>query len=77
VDSIGGEVDARSAALEQLYRERYAVFRDVLTGVTGNYDTAREVVQESFARALRARRSPTAARARSRHGCGGSRFGSR
>jgi RNA polymerase sigma-70 factor (ECF subfamily) len=50
-------VDARSAALEQLYRERYAVFRDVLTGVTGNYDTAREVVQESFARALRARRS--------------------
>ena len=50
-------MDARSAALEQLYRERYAVFRDVLTGVTGNVETAREVVQESFARALRARKS--------------------
>jgi RNA polymerase sigma-70 factor (ECF subfamily) len=43
--------------LEELYRERYAVFRDVLAGVTGNYETAREIVQEAFARAPRARRS--------------------
>ena len=50
-------MDVRTAALEDLYRERYAVFRDVLTGVTGNRETAREVVQEAFARALRARRS--------------------
>jgi RNA polymerase sigma-70 factor (ECF subfamily) len=50
-------VDARTTALEELYRERYAVFRNVLTGVTGDRETAREVVQEAFARALRARRS--------------------
>lgn len=49
-------MDERARALEDLYRERYRTFRDVLSGVTGNYETAREVVQEAFARALRDRR---------------------
>jgi RNA polymerase sigma factor (sigma-70 family) len=49
--------DRRADALEDLYRERYATFRDVLAGVIGDYDAAREVVQEAFARALRARRT--------------------
>lgn len=48
-------MDERAQALEALYRERYGTFRDVLTGVTGDYETAREVVQEAFARALRER----------------------
>lgn len=43
-------------ALEQLYRDRYRTFRDVLAGVVGSHDLAREVVQEAFARALRERR---------------------
>jgi RNA polymerase sigma-70 factor, ECF subfamily len=47
---------ATSAELESLYRERYARFRDVLAGVVGSHETAREVVQEAFARALRDRR---------------------
>lgn len=46
-------MDDRTHALEELYRQRYSTFRDVLTGVTGNHETAREVVQEAFARALR------------------------
>jgi RNA polymerase sigma-70 factor, ECF subfamily len=49
-------MDELSVALEDLYRRRYAVFRDVLAGVTGDYENAREVVQEAFARALRHRR---------------------
>lgn len=48
-------MDDKTRALEELYRDRYTTFRDVLTGVTGNYETAREVVQEAFARALRER----------------------
>jgi RNA polymerase sigma-70 factor (ECF subfamily) len=47
---------ATSAELELLYRERYARFRDVLAGVVGSHETAREVVQEAFARALRDRK---------------------
>ena len=38
--------------LERLYRERYAGFRNALAMVTGSYDTARDAVQEGFARAL-------------------------
>jgi RNA polymerase sigma-70 factor (ECF subfamily) len=49
-------VDDRTVELEELYRRRYGVFRDVLAGVTGDYENAREVVQEAFARALRERR---------------------
>jgi RNA polymerase sigma-70 factor, ECF subfamily len=49
-------VDEKADALEQLYRERYTIFRDVLAGIVGSHDLARDVVQEAFARALRERR---------------------
>jgi RNA polymerase sigma-70 factor (ECF subfamily) len=49
-------VDRNTDALEQLYRDRYRTFRDVLAGIVGSHDLAREVVQEAFARALRERR---------------------
>lgn len=49
-------MDARTRALERLYRERYVAFRNGLAPVVGTYDEARDVVQEAFARALRARR---------------------
>ena len=49
-------MDRNTDALEQLYRDRYRTFRDVLAGVVGSHDLAREVVQEAFARALRERR---------------------
>jgi DNA-directed RNA polymerase specialized sigma24 family protein len=38
--------------LERLYRERYVGFRNALATVTGSYDTARDAVQEGFARAI-------------------------
>jgi RNA polymerase sigma factor (sigma-70 family) len=38
--------------LERLYRERYFGFRNALATVTGSYDTARDALQEGFARAL-------------------------
>ncbi|MFL5961356.1 MAG: RNA polymerase sigma factor [Gaiellaceae bacterium] len=47
---------ASTAALEELYRARYGVFRDGLAGVVSSREVAREVVQEAFARALRDRR---------------------
>jgi RNA polymerase sigma factor (sigma-70 family) len=50
-------VDERAQAIEALYRERYGRFRDVVTTITGDRDSAHDVVQESFARALRKRRS--------------------
>jgi RNA polymerase sigma-70 factor (ECF subfamily) len=50
------QVDEQTAALEELYRARYTTFRDVLAGIVGSHDLAREVVQEAFARALRERR---------------------
>lgn len=49
-------MDQDAEALERLYRERYRSFRDVLAGVVGSRELAREVVQEAFARALRERR---------------------
>jgi RNA polymerase sigma-70 factor, ECF subfamily len=50
------QVDEKTAALEQLYRDRYTTFRDVLAGTVGSHDLARDVVQEAFARAVRERR---------------------
>ena len=50
-------VDERAVAIERVYRERYVGFRNALATVTGSYDSARDVVQEAFARALRERRS--------------------
>lgn len=49
-------MDARAQAIEQLYRERFAGFCDALATVTGSHDSARDAVQEAFARALRQRR---------------------
>jgi RNA polymerase sigma factor (sigma-70 family) len=48
-------VDARTEALERLYRKQYVSFRNGLAPVVGSYDDARDVVQEAFARALRSR----------------------
>jgi RNA polymerase sigma-70 factor (ECF subfamily) len=41
--------------LERLYQERYVGFRNALATVTGSYDTARDAVQEGFARAIERR----------------------
>jgi RNA polymerase sigma-70 factor, ECF subfamily len=45
-------VDPRTRALEELYVARYTSFRNALATVTGSRETARDVVQEAFARAL-------------------------
>jgi RNA polymerase sigma factor (sigma-70 family) len=42
-------------ALEQIYRRRYRQFLRVALVIVGNRDTASEVVQEAFAKAIRAR----------------------
>ena len=49
-------MDERARAIEDLYRERYVGFRNALATVTGNYESARDAVQEGFARALASRR---------------------
>lgn len=46
---------ASAESIEELYRSRYASFRGGLVGLTGSYETARDVVQEAFAQALRDR----------------------
>ena len=42
--------------IENLYRERYLGFRRALATVTGSYESAHDVVQEAFARAIVQRR---------------------
>jgi RNA polymerase sigma-70 factor, ECF subfamily len=49
-------MDERAEAIEALYRQRYARFRDGVATITGDHESARDVVQETFARALRKRR---------------------
>jgi len=49
-------VKRNADSLEQLYRDRYRNFRDIMAGVVGSHDLAREVVQEAFARALHEQR---------------------
>ena len=44
-----------SDQLEELYRIRYVSFRNGMAAITGSYESARDVVQEAFARALRDR----------------------
>jgi len=46
---------ATEQAIEELYRSRYASYRGGVAALTGSYDTARDVVQEAFAQALRDR----------------------
>jgi RNA polymerase sigma-70 factor, ECF subfamily len=48
-------MDERERAIEDLYRQRYVGFRNALATVTGSYDSARDAVQEGFARALATR----------------------
>lgn len=50
-------MDERAEAIEELYRQRYGRFRDGVATITGDRESARDVVQETFARALRKRRS--------------------
>ena len=48
-------MDARARELEALYATRYVSFRNALATVTGSRDSARDAVQEAFARALAGR----------------------
>jgi RNA polymerase sigma-70 factor, ECF subfamily len=50
-------VDERARAIEAVYRERYARFRNVLVSLTGSHESGRDAVQETFAQALRDRGS--------------------
>jgi len=50
-------VDARAQAIEDVYRLRYVAFRNALATVTGSEESARDVVQDAFAQALRKRDS--------------------
>ena len=50
-------MDERAEAIEDVYRQRYGRFRDAVATITGDRESARDVVQETFARALRKRRS--------------------
>ncbi len=45
-------MDARAQAIEELYAERYVPFRNALATVTGSRESARDCIQEAFARAL-------------------------
>lgn len=48
-------MDERARAIEAVYRERYARFRDVLVSLTGSRELGADAVQETFAQALRDR----------------------
>jgi RNA polymerase sigma-70 factor (ECF subfamily) len=48
-------MDERSRAIESLYRRRYVSLRNAAATVTGDYESARDAVQEGFARAIRSR----------------------
>lgn len=50
-------MDERARAIEAVYRERYARFRDVLVSLTGSREVGHDAVQETFAQALRDRHS--------------------
>jgi RNA polymerase sigma-70 factor (ECF subfamily) len=45
-------MDKRTRAIESIYRSRYLAFRNALATVTGSHESARDAVQEGFARAL-------------------------
>lgn len=48
-------MDERGRTIERVYRQRYVGFRNAVATITGDYDSARDAVQEGFARAYRAR----------------------
>ena len=45
-------MDGEARELEALYETRYISFRNALATVTGSRESARDAVQEAFARAL-------------------------
>src|ERR1051325_4556555 len=47
-------MDGAASELEALYETRYVSFRNALATVTGSRESARDAVQEAFARALAA-----------------------
>ncbi len=47
-------MEKTTEAIERLYRERYARYRNGVAPVAGSYEAAHDAVQEGFARALRA-----------------------
>jgi len=55
--SLSLSIEATNEAIECAYRERYVGFRNALATVTGDYESARDAVQEAFARALREKKS--------------------
>jgi RNA polymerase sigma-70 factor, ECF subfamily len=48
-------MDRQTRAIEDVYSRRYQSFRGGLAGIVGSYELAHDVVQESFARALKNR----------------------
>ena len=48
-------MDRQTRVIEDVYSRRYQSFRGALAGIVGNYELAHDVVQESFARALKSR----------------------
>jgi RNA polymerase sigma factor (sigma-70 family) len=48
-------MDELGEAIERLYRERYVGFRNAVATVSGDHESARDAVQEGFARAYRSR----------------------
>ena len=48
-------MDERGRAVERVYRERYVGFRNAVATFTGDYESARDAVQEGFTRAYRSR----------------------
>lgn len=49
-------MDDRAEEIERLYRAAFVGFRNAVATVTGDHDSARDAVQEGFARAYRSRR---------------------
>jgi RNA polymerase sigma-70 factor (ECF subfamily) len=50
-------MDRRVEEIEAVYRRRYVAFRNAVATVTGTHESARDVVQDAFAEALRKRES--------------------
>ena len=48
-------MDRQTRTIEDVYSRRYQSFRGALVGIVGSYELAHDVVQESFARALKRR----------------------
>jgi RNA polymerase sigma-70 factor (ECF subfamily) len=48
-------MDRQTRTIEDVYSRRYESYRGALAGIVGSYELAHDVVQESFARALKSR----------------------